>query len=64
MLIPQEDPLVQAARRETNCRGCGNEKSLGMIVCWTCFKYRDDVIPYKYFDGTLQDWLDLAKKER
>ena len=39
------------ARTETVCRGCGGEKEAGLIVCWPCFKYREDVVPFKYFDG-------------
>ena len=39
------------------CRGCGGVKELGLIVCWPCFKYRDDIVPFKYFGGTLSEWL-------
>ena len=31
-----------------------NESS---TVCWDCFKYRTDVTPYKYFQGTYDEWL-------
>ena len=29
-----------------------------LIVCWPCFKYRDDIVPFKYFDGTFEEWLE------
>ena len=51
------DELETQARAETVCRGCGGEKEAGLIVCWPCFKYREDVVPFKYFDGTLSQWL-------
>lgn len=43
------------ARTETTCRGCGKPKDKGLVVCWHCFKYRDN--PYKYFAGTFEEWL-------
>ncbi len=49
------------ARQETVCRGCGKEKSVGCVVCWTCFKHRTDITPLKYYEGTLQQWLDWIK---
>jgi hypothetical protein len=56
------DPLEQQARTETFCRGCGKEKDIEAIVCWTCFKYRDDIVTFKYFDGTLTEWLRTLPK--
>jgi hypothetical protein len=50
--------LEEQARTETVCRGCGGEKELELIVCWPCFKYRDDIVPFKYFDGTFTEWLE------
>ena len=41
------DELVQLeerARTETVCRGCNGEKGTGLIVCWPCFKYREDIV--------------------
>ena len=49
--------LEEQARKETTCRGCGTVKELGMVVCWQCFKYRQDVTPLKYFQGEFSDWL-------
>ena len=43
-------------RQETTCRGCGQPKEVGLLVCWTCFKYRKDN-PFKYWKGTLRTWL-------
>jgi len=48
--------LEEQARTETFCRGCGGEP--GLIVCWPCFKCREDVLPFKYFDGTFTEWLE------
>ena len=40
------------------CPGCGKAKQAGCVVCWDCFKYRTDITPLKYFDGSLADWLN------
>jgi hypothetical protein len=56
------DDLEEVARTETVCRGCGDEKELGLVVCWPCFKYREDVVTFKYFDGTLTEWLRTLPK--
>jgi hypothetical protein len=52
-------PLEEQARTETVCRGCGRPKELDQVVCWNCFKFREDVIPFQDFDGTLAEWLRL-----
>lgn len=47
------------ARLSPVCRGCGGTKDSGegaCIVCWSC--WRDPTYPFKYFQGTLQEWLD------
>lgn len=59
------DELI--ARQSRTCPGCGKPKELELIVCWTCFKYREDVIPFKYFEGKdsddpLQEWLDYIER--
>ena len=54
------DELEQRARTETVCRSCNGEKETGLIVCWPCFKYREDIVPFKYFDGTLSQWLQTV----
>ena len=54
------DELEARARTETVCRGCNGEKGTGLIVCWPCFKYREDIVPFKYFDGTLSEWLQTV----
>jgi hypothetical protein len=51
--------LERAMRNETKCRGCGSSKSVGCVVCWDCFKYRKQ-LPFKYYEGTLQEWLDAV----
>ena len=43
------DQLEERARTETVCRGCNGEKGTGLIVCWPCFKYREDIVPFKYW---------------
>jgi hypothetical protein len=49
--ITEED-----ARKMSNCPACGKEKSSGCIVCWNCWRLPG--MPYKYFYGELQTWLD------
>ena len=56
------DIKEKAIRNETICRGCDNPKSKGLVVCWNCFKYRKDVTPFKYFDGSLEEWLREVHK--
>jgi hypothetical protein len=53
----EDASLEEAARTETVCRGCDGTKETGLVVCWSCFKLRDDVMPFKYFDGTFSEWL-------
>lgn len=48
----------QTIRDAENCLGCGKDKPKGCMVCWDCFKYRKDITPFKYFDGSLADWLN------
>jgi len=49
-------------RRQTVCSGCGQSKDVGCVVCWNCFKYRQDVTPLKYFDGGVEEWLEMVKE--
>ena len=44
-------------RRHKYCAGCGKEKGIGGLVCWSCFKYRTDIKPLKYSDKSLEAWL-------
>jgi hypothetical protein len=54
------------ARQDVYCResllcfGCGREKAVGLTVCWSCFKYREDITPLKYWTGGLRSWLEMA----
>ena len=50
----------EQARELDVCPGCGEPKGPGLMVCWVCFKYREDICPLKYFGGTWGDWLDLV----
>ena len=43
------------ARQKAKCI-CGADKTPGAIVCWTCFKYRNDLMPLKYYPGTFEAW--------
>lgn len=59
---------IQTARESRVCPGCGKPKGLELVVCWRCFKYREDVIPFKYFEGkdsdnSLQEWLDYVQEK-
>jgi hypothetical protein len=48
----------EQAREELRCRGCGHLKStLGMVVCWECFKGRNGRPAFKYYTDTLAQWL-------
>ncbi len=62
-----ESKLTQQARLSRICPACDKPKELELIVCWTCFKYREDVIPFKYYEGNsldpLQEWLDYVKEK-
>lgn len=51
--------MKNGLRSGGRCVGCGGVKSAGAIVCWDCFKYRKDVTPFKYFEGTLEAWISL-----
>jgi hypothetical protein len=55
----------EEARLSHICPGCGQSKELDLVVCWTCFKYRKDKVPFKYYDANtsnpLQEWLDYIK---
>ncbi len=45
------------ARQVSFCLGCGQHKQPGLVVCWDCFKYREDRTPLKYFGGSFADWV-------
>lgn len=57
-----DDDLEDLARPETFCRGCGEVKIVGMLVCWNCFKYRTDITPLKHYKGTFAGWLETVKE--
>jgi hypothetical protein len=42
------------------CFACGSEKQVGCVVCWDCFKHRQDVTPFKYYDGNILEWLEYV----
>lgn len=46
----------RAARLATFCPGCGKPKEPGLIVCWPCFKYRNDGFKWAG-DCDLEKWL-------
>lgn len=54
--------LEQQARNEIICRGCGENKEKGLVVCWECFKYREDTVPLKYSNLDFAEWLKLLHK--
>jgi hypothetical protein len=47
--------LEAEQRTKTTCIACGEDKSLGCIVCWNCFKYIDN--PFKESQLSLKEWL-------
>lgn len=53
-MITQEE-----AKASELCAGCNRHKDIGLIVCWKCFKYRTDITPFKYFEGTFEEWQKM-----
>jgi len=54
----------EKARLLNYCVGCGDEKPAGegkQVVCWECWRRED--LPYKYYQGTLQEWIDELKNK-
>lgn len=47
-------------RNMANCPACGDEKTPGLVVCWHCFKYRDN--PFKYSRSNIETWLEDIKR--
>lgn len=46
----------ETKQRESDiCIACGDRKDVGNVVCWDCFKYRDNA--WKYSELELIDWL-------
>jgi hypothetical protein len=56
-MSPPVDAFEETVREALVCLGCGGPKQAGPVVCWHCFKHRTDVVPFKAFAGTLQQWL-------
>jgi hypothetical protein len=57
--LPRTIANSREARQETFCRGCGEPKEHGLIVCWDCFKYScpRHQHPLKYANGlTFEAW--------
>lgn len=45
------------ARLSPICIGCGRPTNCpGGLVCWDCFKRREDVTPLKYSGQTFEEW--------
>lgn len=57
----QMDPSEKSARENPICLGCFSEKGIGLVVCWTCFKIPGERPAFKYFQGTIDQWLLLEK---
>lgn len=58
-ILPRTVANSREARQETFCRGCGESKEQGLIVCWGCFKYScpRHTYPLKYAHGiTFEEW--------
>lgn len=49
------EQLEDQCRNSTTCIACGDTMQLGMVVCWGCFKHRDNA--FKYSDLELVEWL-------
>lgn len=48
---------VEDMARDSQICVCGEEKTKGALVCWDCFKRREDVTPLKYFGRPYGEWL-------
>jgi len=46
-------------RKAEMCIGCGQEKQIGCVVCWGCFKSGDN--PFKWFNGTISEWVKTMR---
>ena len=58
-----EDQQATEQRSSTICLGCFNDKSIGLVVCWDCFKNDSTRPAYKYFMGTFSEWLAQGVEE-
>jgi hypothetical protein len=47
----------EQARALTTCPGCKLPKTVGLVVCWPCFKGRNGRPAFKVYHGTLAEWL-------
>jgi len=56
-----EPELERRARGMDTCLGCARPKAVGLVVCWDCFKRRQDVTSFKYWAGDLAGWLEAIK---
>jgi len=45
----------EKARKLTICPACGNNKDIGLIICWNCFKKPNGL---KYSTLSFQEWID------
>ena len=57
-----ETQTEQNARKATRCAGCGASKAVGLVVCWSCFKYGEHA--FKYSGQTLDEWLQANADRR
>ena len=46
----------EEARQLKTCPACGKPKNKGLIVCWHCFKHRDNSL--KYSGLSFENWLN------
>ena len=61
--IPPGCAIARSARRRKTCI-CKKPKPPGCIVCWHCFKHREDVVPFKTFRGTYVQWIKLLPSKQ
>ena len=53
-----KDTKEEAVQRELEvCRGCGQPKATGLVVCWHC--WMETSLPLKEFDGTFEEWIKI-----
>jgi hypothetical protein len=54
-----ETEYEKDARRSATCAGCGRHKDVGLVVCWSCFKYGEHA--FKYSGVDLETWVNARK---
>jgi len=55
--------LEEKARKQDYCPVCAKDKEKNAITCWDCFKHTKEIVPLKYTDLSIEDWLSKHAKK-